>query len=244
MKKRNMIGIAAALIAALAGCSAAEPDYMELRSQALETLDQEAAVHMVNDYTISMDGQSETISTELWFVNSLTWVQITSQTGGTKNWTVTKNGEQYAQTQASELDTGWTKMDTQTVMEHVGRGVYEETMTLVEGSQENGETKIICSVPEDALFEHWQSQAQQVPEDMQETLEKPVSVQYTYYLNKEDRLSRIEALSESTMKQQAGDELKEVSISTESLAEFTPVSKDEALENIQEIYDQAVSETE
>ena len=65
MRKAKLIGITAVLLAALAGCSGSQTDYMELRQQAIDELNREDAVLSVDTSTTTMGDESETMTTEL-----------------------------------------------------------------------------------------------------------------------------------------------------------------------------------
>ena len=64
---------------------------------------------------------------------------------------------------------------------------------------------------------------------------------YSYYLDDEDKLTRIETVWKSTMKQQEGEELIDVNITSTTSATFEPVAREEAMQKIKETYQEAMS---
>lgn len=244
MKKRiKSIGMTAGLLAVLAGCSAVQTDtdYMELRQQALDTLNAEEAVRSVTDSAITVDDENQTIVNELWFIDENHWLQESRVGEDQTSWMVIYDGNQYSRNVASDLDTGWTKWETPTVMEEVAKGNYEETMILEEGHRQDDGTQITCSVPKEALEETWAENTKNLPEEFAQQSEKPESAQYTYYLDDEDKLTRIETVWKSTMKQQEGEELIDVNITSTTSATFEPVAREEAMQKIKETYQEAMS---
>ena len=244
MKKRiKSIGMTAGLLAVLAGCSAVQTDtdYMELRQQALDTLNAEEAVRSVTDSAITVDDENQTIVNELWFIDENHWLQESRVGEDQTSWMVIYDGNQYSRNVASDLDTGWMKWETPTVMEEVAKGNYEETMILEEGQRQDDGTQITCSVPKEALEETWAENTKNLPEEFAQQSEKPESVQYTYYLDDEDKLTRIETVWKSTMKQQEGEELIDVNITSTTSATFEPVTREEAMQKIKETYQEAMN---
>lgn len=125
MKKRiKSIGMTAGLLAVLAGCSAVQTDtdYMELRQQALDTLNAEEAVRSVTDSAITVDDENQTIVNELWFIDENHWLQESRVGEDQTSWMVIYDGNQYSRNVASDLDTGWMKWETPTVMEELAKG--------------------------------------------------------------------------------------------------------------------------
>ena len=244
MKKRiKSIGMTAGLLAVLAGCSAVQTDtdYMELRQQALDTLNAEEAVRSVTDSAITVDDENQTIVNELWFIDENHWLQESRVGEDQTSWMVIYDGNQYSRNVASDLDTGWMKWETPTVMEELAKGDYEETMVLEEGQRQDDGTQITCSVPKEALEETWAENTKNLPEEFAQQSEKPESAQYTYYLDDEDKHTRIETVWKSTMKQQEGEELIDVNITSTTSATFEPVAREEAMQKIKETYQEAMS---
>lgn len=244
MKKRiKSIGMTAGLLAVLAGCSAVQTDtdYMELRQQALDTLNAEEAVRSVTDSAITVDDENQTIVNKLWFIDENHWLQESRVGEDQTSWMVIYDGNQYSRNVASDLDTGWMKWETPTVMEELAKGDYEETMVLEEGQRQDDGTQITCSVPIEALEETWAENTKNLPEEFAQQSEKPESAQYTYYLDDEDKLTRIETVWKSTMKQQEGEELIDVNITSTTSATFEPVAREEAMQKIKETYQEAMS---
>lgn len=243
MRKAKLIGITAVLLAALAGCSGSQTDYMELRRQAIDELNREDAVLSVDTSTTTMGDESEAMTTELWYVNENYWVQESNTSEGVQSWLLFYNGAQYMKTVATGLDTGWMKMDTPTVREDIAKGDYEETMVLEEGRRQEDGIQIICSVPKEALDETWKENMKMLPEDLQMTAQRPEAAQYTYYLDNENKLKRIDAAWENTMKQQDGEELIDITATGTTSIEYESIPREEAMEKIKEIYQEASEST-
>ena len=133
-------------------------------------------------------------------------------------------------TVATDLDTGWMKMDTPTVREDIAKGSYEETMVLEEGRRQEDGIQIVCNVPKEALDETWKENMKMLPEDLQMTAQRPEAAQYTYYLDHENKLKRIVATWENSMKQQDGEELIDITATGTTSIEYEPIPREEAME--------------
>ena len=95
----------------------------------------------------------------------------------------------------------------------------------------------------EALDETWKENMKMLPEDLQMTAQRPEAAQYTYYLDHENKLKRIVATWENSMKQQDGEELIDITATGTTSIEYEPIPREEAMEKIKEIYQEASEST-
>lgn len=193
--EKKIILCSVGILLMLSGCCRSTEEEMDRCREAMDRINQMEAVKLESSTEMTRNGEAGSGSLERWMIDSDHWLSI-SVLEGQETWFLQKDGQQYTKILGESVPEEyqqWHVVENATALEDKVALEYEDMIAFVKSEEVDGKTQITCEVPKSDLEESWENapDIQEKPEEVRNSLSRPVSVEYTFCLDDDGNLTEL-----------------------------------------------------